>query len=206
MTNIVWAILGASLCLGLLLLLVSGRAGDTLYLALRHYKTTLFVMICLSVGTLAGINVRDFNNPLPVIDMAHISLPPIGSFYQTSAEKTLATIRNCQAFVTAQIEQPARPQRAQPEPSDSGSPLLHLASDVLPAMTYSASMNWDRCARAFGTNYWKTDISVKGENGGVALCKAYHAQKDYQSGVVEAWCDTVFRESSHGKTQARARE
>lgn len=195
MTNIWWAVLGASLCVGLLLLLVSGRAGDALYMALRHYKASLFVVLCLSVGALAGFNIRNLDDALPDMEIADISLPSLGALYQTSEEKTLATIRNCQAFVTSQIEQPARPVHAPPEPRDSMSPLLHLASDVLPPVG-NTSRDWDRCARAFGTNYWKADISVKGQNGGIALCRAYRAQTEYRSGKVEIWCDTVFSEKT----------
>lgn len=189
MTTIVWTMLGATLCLCLLLLLVSGRAGDTLYLALRHYKATLFVMLCLSVGISAGMNIRNMGDRLPIVDMAAIPLPAIDAFSQRSAQKTLATIRNCQAFVTAHLEQ------ASHVPPVTASPaLLHLASDGLPPLS-NPSKDWDRCARAFGTNYWKVDISVKGENGGIALCRAYHAQDGYRSGTVDAWCDTVFRET-----------
>ncbi len=179
------------------MLIVSGRLGDALYLVQTHFKATLFIVICLAVGALAGVNIRNFDSAVPTVDLAAINVPSIEALYPTSEEKTLATIRNCQAFVTAQIDTPPRLERASlPERNDGSSSLLHLASDVLP----STSKDWDRCARAFGTNYWKTDISVKGENGGIALCRAYHAQTTYQSPRVEAWCNTVFKDETAVKT------
>lgn len=179
---------------GLSMLIVSGRLGDALYLMQTHFKASLFILICLSAGALAGVNIRNFDSVVPAVDLAAIDIPSIDTLYQTSEEKTLATIRNCQAFVTAQIDTPPRAEpTSRPERIDGSSPLLHLASDVLPSALNSTSKDWDRCARAFGTNYWKTDISVKGENGGVALCRAYRAQTQYRSGKVEAWCDTVFK-------------
>ena len=182
---------------GLTMLIVSGRLGDALYLVQTHFKATLFIVICLAVGALAGVNIRNFDSAVPTVDLAAINVPSIEALYPTSEEKTLATIRNCQAFVTAQIDTPPRLEHASlPERTDGSSPLLHLASDVLPG----TSKDWDRCARAFGTNYWKTDISVKGENGGIALCRAYHAQTTYQSPRVEAWCNTVFKDETAVKT------
>lgn len=184
-------LIGFALFLLIATLVASGRFGDVFYIALKNGKATLFVMLCISVGVLAGLNIRYGNNITPVVSLPVVALPAIGNLYQTSEEKTLATIRNCQAFVTAQLDLGVG-NRTLPEHADSSSSLLHLASDVLP----STSTNWDRCARAFGTNYWKEDISVKGENGGVALCKAYRAQKEYQSSEVNAWCDTVFADQS----------
>lgn len=187
MTN-VFLILGAVLLLCTATLVASGRFGDVFYIALQNGKATLFVMICLSVGTLAGLHIRYGYSGTSVIALPAVSLPAIGNLYQPSEERTLATIRNCQAFVTAQLDSKVE-NRTLPERADSNpSPLLHLASDVLP----STSGDWDRCARTFGQNYWKQDISVKGENGGVALCRAYADQSQFRSGEVESWCDTVF--------------
>lgn len=182
---------------GLTMLTVSGRLGDALYLMQTHFKASLFIVICLSAGALAGVNTRNFDTAIPAVDLSDINIPSLDTFTQTAEEKTLATIRNCQAFVTAQIDTPPRIEQASlPERTDGSPALLHLASDVLPG----ASGDWDRCAKAFGTNYWKTDISVKGENGGIALCHAYHAQTAYQSPRVETWCNTVFKDSSTRKT------
>lgn len=175
MTTILFAVAFITL-VAIAMLVVSGHFGDIFYIALTHAKATLFIVLCVSVGALAGLHIR-YGYDAPSVSLPAVSLPVIGNLYQSSEEKTLATIRNCQAFVTAQLD------RAENNPT-----LLHLASNSAP------SKNWDRCARAFGTNYWKQDISVKGEkNGGLALCKAYHAQNDYQSGEVNAWCDTVFK-------------
>ena len=190
MTNI-FLIIGVLLFLCVTLLVVSGRFGDAFYIALTHAKATLFVCLCLSIGTLAGLHIKYGGGFSPTATLPDVNVPVISDLYQTSEEKTLATIRNCQAFVTAQIEHPS----SRPEHADSSLPLLHLASDVLPG----TSKDWDRCARAFGLNYWKQDISVKGENGGTALCRAYHAQNDYQSGDVNAWCDTVFKPDNTAK-------
>lgn len=194
MTNIFMGAFCVFILAGLTMLIVSGRLSDALYLVQTHFKATLFIVICLAVGALAGVNIRNFDSAVPSVDLAAINVPAIGTLYQTSEEKTLATIRNCQAFVTAQIDTPPRAEHASlPERTDGSSPLLHLASDVLPGTSPGTSKDWDRCARAFGTNYWKTDISVKGENGGVALCRAYHAQTGYRSPRVETWCNTVFK-------------
>ncbi len=187
MTNII-LIVGAILFLAVTLLVVSGRFGDAFYIATTHGKATLFVCLCLSAGVLAGLHMRYGGGFSPAAALPDVNMPAISSLYQTSEERTLATIRNCQAFVTAQLDMNAE-ARTRPERTDSSPSLLHLASDVLP----SASRDWDRCAKAFGMNYWKEDISVKGENGGTALCKAYRAQTEYQSGEVNAWCETVFK-------------
>lgn len=167
------------------MLAVSGRLGDTLYHIQTHFKATLFIIVCLSAGALAGLNLRNFDGYAPAVDLAAMDIPSLGTLYQTPEENTLAMIRDCQAFVAAQIENPARPLR-----SDNDSALLHLAGNRQP----DTSKDWDRCARIFGTNYWKTDISVKGENGGIALCRAYRAQAVHQSPRVETWCNTVFRD------------
>ena len=191
MTNII-LIVGVLLFLSVTLLVVSGRFGDVFYIALTNGKATLFVCLFLAVGTLGGLHIRYGGGFSTAAALPDVSMPVIGDLYQTSEERTLATIRNCQAFVTAELDaQDLKKQavaRTRPERADGSPPLLHLASDVLPG----TSKDWDRCARAFGMNYWKQDISVKNENGGIALCRAYHAQDEYQSGDVNAWCDTVF--------------
>ena len=177
MTNII-LIVGVLLFLSVTLLVVSGRFGDVFYIALTNGKATLFVCLFLAVGTLGGLHIRyggDFSTAAALPD---VSMPVIGDLYQTSEEKTLATIRNCQAFVTARLEG-----------TDNTQPLLHFASDT---QTGSAR-DWERCAKAFGQNYWKQDIAVKGENGGVALCRAYNAQNQYRSGEVNGWCETIFK-------------
>lgn len=188
MTSII-LIVGTLLFLAVTLLVVSGRFGDVFYIALTHGKATLFVCLCLSVGILAGLHLRYGGSFSPAAALPDVNMPVIGDLYQTSEERTLATIRNCQAFVTAQLDTQAD-ARTRPERTDSSPPLLHLASDVLPG----TSRDWDRCAKAFGLNYWKEDISVNGENGGTALCKAYRAQDEYRSGDVNAWCETVFKD------------
>ncbi len=167
MTN-VFLILGAILFLCTATLVASGRFGDVFYIALQNGKATLFVVLCISVGAIAGLHTRYGSINAPVVSLPGVvALPSIGDLYQSSEERTLATIRNCQAFVTAKLDEKTE-SRTLPERADSNPSLLHLASDVLP----STSGDWDRCARTFGMNYWKQDISVKGENGGVALCRA----------------------------------
>lgn len=186
MTNIL-IVASVILFIAVATLVVSGRFGDIFYTALNHTKATVFVLLCLSVGAYAGLNLHP-NASTPSVALPAVAIPALGDLYQTSEEKTLATVRNCQAFVTAQLDQQAA-SRTLPERSGNSPALLHLASDVLP----STQRDWDRCARAFGTNYWKQDISVKGENGGTALCRAYRQQKEYASGEVESWCNTVFK-------------
>lgn len=195
MTYIIGALLGALICLCLLLLVLSGRAGDALYLALRHYKASLFVLLCIAVGTLSGLNIRNLNPAVTVNVLPEIALPSLNTLYQPSAERTLITIRNCQAFITAQLEQ--APQAA-PAPLAShqyNSSLLHLASEALPWHPAPAQP-WERCARAFGTHYGTIDTSIKGEKGGKALCRAYYAQTAYRTEKVEIWCETAFKDSA----------
>lgn len=194
MTNIL-LIAGVITFIAIATLVVSGRFGDIFYVALNHTKATLFVFLCLSVGALAGLSIRG-DISTPDVALPAVEIPALGDLYQTSEERTLATIRNCQAFVTAQLDNKS-PGRTLPERNGSSPSLLHLASDVLP----SSQRDWDRCARAFGTNYWKQDISVKGENGGVALCRAYRQQKELASSEVESWCDTVFKSNPTARVQ-----
>lgn len=191
MTNIL-LIVGLLLFVAVICLVVSGRFGDVFYNALTNWKATLFVFLCLSGGALTGLNLYNGDGTTPPVALPAVAIPALGDLYQTSEEKTLATIRNCQAFVTTQLESRTLPDRPSSSPS-----LLHLASDVLP----SAPKDWDRCARVFGTNYWKQDISVKGENGGVALCRAYRKQNEFASSEVETWCDTVFKTDPTSRTQ-----
>ena len=194
MTNIL-LIAGVITFIAIATLVVSGRFGDIFYVALNHTKATLFVFLCLSAGALAGLSIRG-DISTPDVALPAVEIPALGDLYQTSEERTLATIRNCQAFVTAQLDNKGM-SRTLPERNGSSPSLLHLASDVLP----SSQRDWDRCARAFGTNYWKQDISVKGENGGVALCRAYRQQKDFASSEVESWCDTVFKSDPTARVQ-----
>lgn len=175
MTNI-WVIAGVSFFL-IATLLVSYRLGDAVYFAQKHWKASLFVLICVSTGALAGTNFRNMTMA-PDIEVSD-ALSYVASFHQPSEERVLATIRNCQAFVTARLD-----GRTLPERSDSNPSLLHFVSAV--------PVDWDQCARTFGMNYWKHDIGINGENGGVALCRAYHEQKDFASSEVSNWCDTVF--------------
>lgn len=169
-------------------LVVSGRFGDVFYYAFKNIKATLFVALCLCAGAFVGLSYSDMTYA-PHIPVASAAMTLVNDIRQPPEDKVLATIRTCQAFVTAQLDIQAGP-RTLPERPDSSPSLLHLASAVPPP----SEKDWDRCARTFGTNYWKHDIAVNGQNGGQALCRAYRAQTDHRSGEVEAWCDTVFAE------------
>lgn len=178
------------LCLAVVTLVASGRFGDVFYYAFKNIKATLFVALCLCVGAFAGLSYSDMTYA-PHIPVASAAMTIVNDIRQPPEDKVLATIRTCQAFVTAQLDETQAGARTLPERADSNPSLLHLAS----AVPVANAKDWDRCARTFGTNYWKYDISVNGQNGGQALCRAYRAQSEIASGEVEAWCNTVFAET-----------
>lgn len=187
MTNIF--LIGFALFLVIATLMASGRFGDVFYYAFKNTKALLFVALCLCVGAFAGLSFSEKSYYQSTVPLADTALSLVSDLTQPPEEKVLATIRTCQAFVTAQLDTQQAEGRTLPERADGSPSLLHLASDV-PLRT---SKDWDRCARTFGTNYWKYDISINGEHGGQALCKAYRQQQDFASSEVEAWCDTVFK-------------
>lgn len=181
-------IIGSALFLIIATLMAAGRLGDVFYLAFKNIKAVLFVALCLCVGAFAGLSFSDKSYYQATAPFADSALSLVSGLTQPPEEKVLARIRTCQAFVTAQLDTQQVGDRTLLERAEGSPSLLHLASDVPPR----TSRDWDRCARTFGTNYWKYDISINGEHGGQALCKAYRQQQDFTSSEVEAWCDTVF--------------
>lgn len=146
--------------------------GDILYVALKKWHHSVFILSCLCAGFLIGLHEShlDTGNSLPSINIESLLPVPEG-------ERTTILVRECKSFVAAKLEN--RADYDEPAP-----PL----GDVV---RIGAKSYWDTCARAFGMNYWKHDISINGENGGQALCRAYHSGA-YRSGNVESWCATVF--------------
>lgn len=146
--------------------------GDILYVALRKWHHSVFILSCLCAGLLIGLNEShlDTSAGLPSINIESLLPAP-------EDERTAALIRECKGFVTAKLEN--RASYEEPDP-----PL----GDVI---RIGAKSYWDTCARTFGMNYWKHDISINSENGGHVLCRAYRSGT-YRSGNVESWCATVF--------------
>lgn len=145
---------------------------DFIYLLFKHWKHTVFILVCLMVGLAVGLYGANLDRM-----MTHHQVMKL----QPKENKVLADIRACQDFVLAKLEQ--RDNYEDPSPS---------LGDVI---KIGAKSYWDSCARTFGMNYWKYDISINGENGGQLLCRTYRQDPlytSYRSGNVETWCNTVF--------------
>ena len=136
--------------------------GDYLYAALRNWKQTAFIVICVAAGLIAGSSAAHVGAP------GTLALPALEMPRQETGQ---AAVDSCRDFVTARLE-----RGHGPPPGGA----LKIGRPT-----------WESCAKVFGTNYWKHDISINGENGGLVLCRAYR-QDSYRSGNVDAWCDTVF--------------
>ena len=155
---------------GILLLVYTFRAGvtDFVYLAVKNWKQTAFVFICMAGGLVGGLYASGDSQLLQIYSLA-LPLP--------AENPGVAQIDKCREFVAAKAEH--RPGYIDPNPS--------LDDYVL----IGAHSYWDTCAQTFGMNYWKHDISINGQNGGQILCKAY-LQDSYRSGIVDSWCNTVL--------------
>lgn len=152
-----------ALALGAALVAYNFRAelGDIAYFCFTHWKHTAFVAICIMVGLFMGA----YNSRLSLaIDLGTI----IPSFEMPGHENTLVALHECKEFVQNELDRGKNSRTA----GDNSS-------------------KWDHCARLFGMNYWRESMTVNGEHGGRALCRAYRAG-DYRSSEVETWCNTVF--------------
>ena len=156
--------------LGIVLFFYTFRAGctDFVYLAIKNWKQTAFVFVCMAGGLVGGLYASGDSQILQISSLA-LPLP--------AETPGVTQIEKCREFVTAKAEH--RPGYIDPKPS---------LGDYI---TMGAHSYWDTCAQTFGMNYWKHDISINGQNGGQVLCKTY-LQDSYRSGIVDSWCNTVL--------------
>lgn len=159
----------------ILLFVYTFREGitDIAYLALKHWKHTIFVVTCIGVGLFVGAYNAHLGN---MMDEYNFRLT-LQSQKKGDDERIAATINQCKKFVEAKLD--GRTDYDEPSPS---------LGDVI---RIGAKSYWDTCANTFGMNYWKHEIFIRGEEGGPMLCKAYH-KTSYRSGNVESWCSTVL--------------
>jgi hypothetical protein len=157
--------------LGIGLLLYTFRSGlsEYLYIAIKNWKASAFIVVCLIAGVTGGIYASS-DQPIEV-RISSFALPLPGD------NPGVAQIDSCKDFVTAKAEH--RAGYIDPKPSWSDKIII------------GANSYWDTCAQTFGMNYWKHDISIGGKNGGQMLCKTYH-EDGYRSGIVDSWCSTVL--------------
>jgi hypothetical protein len=153
------------------LLLASNHIGAAAYALTQRWRETLFIAACALAGLLAAPHLPALNR-----DMADFSrvLPSISP---ASGEDSIAgDIAICKKFVAAS----ARGAAYAPEGLSHG------------FFSFGPHDPWESCARVFGMNYWKYDISIGGRNGGRVLCETYGKRGAAPSEKVESWCRTVF--------------
>lgn len=155
--------------LGVIAALLSFKYWGTVFYAVtRHARVAGFVCILSLLGAILVLKAQDLK-----YDIAY--------YHFTGTENTDVLeakyhIRQCKEFVEAKLDgRDAADQRS-------------LSTGF---MNISGVSNWEFCARTFGLNYWKEDISINGQDGGHLLCEAY-AHDTYRSPRVQTWCDTVF--------------
>ena len=167
---------------GIVLFLYTFRSGctDLVYLALKNWKQSAFIFVCLLGGLGAGVYS---SGNTPAIGLPSLALP------LPADNPGEAQIDGCKDFIAAKAEH--RKDYIDPRPS-----LRDMV--VMGAHSY-----WDTCAQTFGMNYWKHDISVNGQNGGKMLCDTYR-QDSYRSGIVDSWCSTVLAPPSPKEEPAKA--
>jgi len=142
--------------------------GDGLYYLSKHWRAAAFAVTSLALVWLIAVKQEQFKYE-------------VAYYYFTGTKNTgeddaRYQIRMCKDFVQDKIE---------------GNPTAEVHKVAAGPINFAGVSNWDYCARTFGLNYWKHDISINGQDGGRLLCEAY-ARDTYRSGKVNAWCDTVF--------------
>ena len=157
--------------LGIGLLLYTFRSGltDFLYVAVKNWKVSAFIVVCAIAGIGGGIYASS-DEPIEV-RISSFALPLPGE------NPGVAQIDSCKDFITAKASH--RAGYVDPRPSWSDRIIM------------GAGSYWDTCAQTFGMNYWKHDISIGGKNGGQLFCKTYH-ENGYRSGIADSWCSTVL--------------
>lgn len=142
--------------------------GAGLYIAVKNWRQSGFIAACVLGGLLIGVSLSD-RQP----DFATIT-----HLIQPEDRRTAARIADCKEFVEARLHN--RPYGE-----------VDRAMIDLGVIRIGTTSYWDSCARTFGMNYWKHDITIDGRNGGHVLCDLYR-NTPYKSGDVDAWCTTVF--------------
>lgn len=169
MQDTLWYILGA---LGVIVLYFTSHVWSELaYIALKHWKETCFIAFCAFAGIFLGFyhgTLDRVSTRLAYAMEMKILLP--------ADEKLAAQISDCKAFVQAKAQ---------------GLPYGDEETTRPGIMLAGGPSKWESCARTFGMNYWKHDISIDGRNGGQLLCEAY-ARQNTPSPNVQVWCETVF--------------
>ncbi|PJB71372.1 MAG: hypothetical protein CO093_05335 [Alphaproteobacteria bacterium CG_4_9_14_3_um_filter_47_13] len=155
--------------LGIIALLLTYKCwGSVIYFVTTHWRVAGFILIGSLFGVFIVLKQQDLKYELAY-------------YYFTGTKNTgelqsRYQIRQCREFILAKIKGE--------EVADD----RHLTAGFINISTIS---NWEFCARTFGLNYWKHDITINGQNGGRLLCEAY-ARDTYRSDNVQIWCDTVF--------------
>lgn len=166
--------MSAFLAVGLFVYTFRSGLSDILYTSVRNWRLTVFVVLCIAAGLVMGFRTAGHE---------HDGISSSGSLFSSlqDDEQTAAdAIRSCKLFVLSRAQHLR--DYTDPEPS---------LGDVI---TIGAQSYWDTCAHVFGTNYWKHDITINGEEGGRLLCRAWRESGQPASHAAE-WCNTVFTES-----------
>lgn len=145
------------------------RIGDGIYIMINHWKALCVTLLCLALAfSIAALAKGAFDQNMQSISWRISNI--IGSKHPTTV------IADCKSFVIAT-------ERYTPTKTDT----------FMKTTPYTdmPEQYWDHCARVFGQNYWKYDITINGVSGGIKLCEQYQAA-DYRSEKVDAWCSTVF--------------
>lgn len=162
--------------LAVLLFAYTFREGltDIAYLALKRWKQTLFVAICIGGGLFAGTYNSHVGHAL---NEYHFRMA-LKLYKESDDTRTAMVINECKKFVEAKLD-------GRKDYDESSLPFDGI-------IKIGVSSYWDTCADTFGMNYWKHEIFIRGEEGGPMLCKVYRNDKSYRSGNVESWCATVL--------------
>ena len=150
------------------LLLSKDAVADFMYVISKHWQVTTFIVICGLLGGIVAVKQQEFKYELAYL-------------YYTGTKNTGTLeakyqIRQCKEFLQAKI---------------NGTQANDHRSITAGIFKISSISNWEFCARTFGLNYWKHDLSINGQDGGRVLCDTY-ARDTYRSSKVQTWCDTVF--------------
>ena len=150
------------------LLLSQNFVRDAVYNATKYWKEVGFVLVCAVIGGIFAMKH----------DAMAYQAHNLQFRIQLPEEKTVAsTIRECKSFLEARVQGQNFEKAIKPTLISYGSTPVER--------------NWEVCAKTFGMNYWKYDISINGQDGGRLLCETY-AHEPTVSGKVLVWCETVF--------------
>lgn len=152
--------------------LTRGYWGDWVYITGRiighNWKGLSFITAFLLVGVFAVSMQQDLKYKLAYSYFADKAPQDTG--------ETAYQIRQCKEFVRAKA---------------SGEETAEYRQISAGPVNITKISYFDVCARTFGLNFWRYDISIDGQDGGRLLCETY-ARSTYRSSKVQSWCDTVF--------------